>query len=44
MPVEYNSTYGNVGFDGIIDDVGVYDRALTPQEILAMFQELDPNA
>jgi len=34
----YNGTYGHVGFDGVIDEVAVYSRVLTPQEILAHFE------
>ena len=41
---DYNATYGHVGFDGIIDEVGVYDHAFGPAEILEAFQALDPNA
>ncbi|HUV09129.1 MAG TPA: LamG domain-containing protein [Spirochaetia bacterium] len=36
----YNSTYGNIGFDGVIDEVNVFDRALTPEEILYRYDAL----
>jgi hypothetical protein len=33
----YNGSYGHVGFDGIIDEVVVFDRVLSPDEILQRF-------
>lgn len=33
LPVYYNPTYRNFPFDGILDEVAVYNRALTPTEI-----------
>ncbi len=34
---DYNGSWGNLPFDGMIDEVGVYDRALTPEEIQAYY-------
>ena len=33
----YNASYGHVGFDGAIDEVFVFDRVMTPEEILERF-------
>jgi len=37
----YNSTYKNFGFDGRIDEVGIYDRALTKDEIDQLYGQDD---
>jgi len=41
---KYNSTYGNIGFNGIIDRVAVYNRSLAEGEISSMFQDLDAGS
>ena len=33
----YDASYGHVGFDGAIDEVFVFDRVMTPEEILERF-------
>jgi len=33
----YNASYGHVGFDGAIDEVFVFDRVMTPEEVLERF-------
>ncbi|MBU0719324.1 MAG: hypothetical protein KJ749_13845 [Planctomycetes bacterium] len=36
LPVYYNPSYKNLPFDGIIDDVRVYNRALTAAEVAVL--------
>lgn len=36
---KYNDYYRNFGFDGSIDEVGIYDRALTDEEINQIYDE-----
>ncbi len=38
---KYNSSYGNIGFNGIIDRVAVHKRSLAEWEISAMFLDLN---
>ena len=38
----YNDSYGHVGFDGIIDEVAVYDRVLDADEVLSHFDAAAP--
>ena len=33
----YNASYGHVGFDGAIDEIFVFDRVMTPEEILERY-------
>ena len=37
---KYSDSYGNVGFDGIIDLVRIYNRALLDSEILSNYNEI----
>jgi len=39
---EFNSTSGYTqAFQGLVDDVRLYDRALTPADVLALYQDAD---
>ena len=33
LPAQYNATFGHLTFNGIIDNVTLYSRALTPEEV-----------
>ena len=37
LPVQYSTTWGNLGFNGLIDRVQLLSRALTPEEISARY-------
>jgi YVTN family beta-propeller protein len=38
--IGYTSNYGGSGFNGLIDDVSIYNRALSPKEVMRL---VDPN-
>lgn len=40
LPVSYNGTYGNIGWDGIIDRVGIRSDSLTDQQVLDRYNSL----
>ncbi len=40
LPVSYNRTYGNIGWDGIIDRVGIRSDSLTDQQVLDRYNSL----
>ncbi len=40
LPVQYNSTWHNLGFSGIIDRVQIYSKALTAEEINAGYNAI----
>ncbi|MCP4131304.1 MAG: LamG domain-containing protein [bacterium] len=35
---EFNASWGNLGYEGIIDGVNIYQRAITPVEVLANYE------
>jgi len=37
LPVQYSTTWGNLGFNGLIDRVQLLNRALTPEEVSARY-------
>ncbi len=39
LPEQYNSSWGNLGFNGIIDRVQLLSRALTPEEVSSRYAE-----
>jgi Concanavalin A-like lectin/glucanases superfamily len=39
LPVKYNNTWGDLGFNGLIDDVNVFNKSLTSEEVAARYQD-----